>query len=107
MVAKRKTPKDERELPPAARKNPYALLSRDELDAALKEIDEQLGKLTVDSDERRTLKHERDLVSQGYLWQMVRQGKAYWAGGKPKGLDPLVEVTPGPPISDYVIEDRR
>jgi len=107
MVAKRKGRKDEHELPDAARDNPYALLSREQLDFQLARIDAELKPLQPDSEQRVALKHERSLVSQGYLWLMVRNGEASWAGGKPKGLDPLIEITPGPPISDYIIEDRR
>jgi hypothetical protein len=40
------------------------------------------------------------------LWRLVRRF-ALWAGGKPKGADPLIELTPGPDISDYINEDRR
>ena|SRR6476660_7994012 len=107
MVAKRKTRKDERELPPVALENPYALLSREELDAALADLDARLAQGSKATDEVEILKRERDLVSQGYGWMLVRQGKLLWEGGKPKGSHPPIEITPGPPISDYVIEDRR
>jgi hypothetical protein len=107
VVAKRKTHKNEVELPAAGRENPYAMLSREELDAKLAEIDAKLAQMPDESPQRETLKRERNLVSQGYGWLLVRQGFMSWEGGKPKGLDPLIEVTPGPPISDYIIEDRR
>jgi hypothetical protein len=107
MVARRKTRKDERELPPAARENPYALLSREELDAAWDEVVTQLLAISEGLPERQALEAERGLISQGYAWLMVREGIGRWGGGKPKGADPLIEITPGPPISDYIIEDRR
>jgi tetratricopeptide (TPR) repeat protein len=37
---------------------------------------------------------------------LTRKGLARWSGGKPKGTSPLIPITPGPDISDYVIEDR-
>ena len=107
MVAKRKARKDEVRLPPAARDNPYAMCSREELDAALKEVDAALAALPEDALQRTDLRATRTLVVQGYLWRMVRMGLATWAGGKPKGSTPPIPVTPGPYISDYVIEDRR
>lgn len=36
----------------------------------------------------------------------VQRGVAYWAGGKPKGMVPLV-VSRGKKVSDAVLEDRR
>ena len=48
---------------------------------------------------------ERDEVER-VLRNLVKSGFASWAGGKPKGSDPPIEITPGPPVSDYVIEDR-
>ena len=29
-----------------------------------------------------------------------------WSGGKPMGTEPPVPITPGRPVSDYVVEDR-
>ena len=106
MVAKRKTRKDERELPAVALENPYALLSREELDAAWTAVVAALATTPI-GQKRNELEAKKGLVSQGYAWLMVRQGVANWAGGKPKGADPPIEITPGPPISDYVVEDRR
>jgi prevent-host-death family protein len=36
----------------------------------------------------------------------IQQGVAYWAGGKPKGMMPLI-VSRGKKVSDAVLEDRR
>src|SRR5687767_11438455 len=107
MVARRKARKDERELPPAARENPYALLSREELDAAWNEVVAQLAAMPEGSPERVPLEAKQSLISQGYGWRMMRIGLGKWGGGKPQGANPLIEITPGPPISDYIIEDRR
>jgi len=107
VVAKRKTRKDEHELPPAALENPYALLSREELDAAWDEVQARLAALPDAPPERDGLSKRREQISDGYLWRMVRLGLLTWSGGKPKGSKNPVKVSPGPYISDYVIEDRR
>ncbi len=49
----------------------------------------------------------RRLVLQGHLRKLARRGFASWSGGKPKGSNPRIPITPGPPVSDYVIEDRQ
>jgi prevent-host-death family protein len=36
----------------------------------------------------------------------IQRGVAYWAGGKPKGMMPLI-VSRGKKVSDAVLEDRR
>jgi hypothetical protein len=107
VVAKRKGRKDEIELPPAARDNPYAYCSRKELDAALAEVDSDLETVSPEDPEHNRLELTRRMIFDGYAWRMVRLGLITWSGGKPKGSDPPIRVTPGPPISDYVIEDRR
>jgi len=40
------------------------------------------------------------------LEAMVRDGEAFWSGGKPKGSKKRVKIK-GRPISETVIEDRR
>ena len=45
-------------------------------------------------------------VLDAILRRLAKRGFASWSGGKPKGSDPLIEITPGPPISDYIHEDR-
>lgn len=45
-------------------------------------------------------------VKEAHLWRLVDQGIADWNGGHPKGSENPVELTPGPPVSDYVIQDR-
>jgi hypothetical protein len=95
------------ELPEAARKNPYATLTREELDAALSEIDEQLAALPEHAKTKRTkaLANRRQILD-GYLWLLVREGKAHWAGGKPKGSKHPVKLPPGVSASQYIIEER-
>jgi hypothetical protein len=107
MVAKRKPRKDERELPAVALENPYALLSREELDAAWEETKNRLLAAGIGTPEFVALEEKQGLISQGYAWLMVREGLGTWSGGKPKGTRRPVPVTPGPYVSDYIIEDRR
>ncbi len=38
-------------------------------------------------------------------WRLVREGKATWGGGKPKGASQRAHW-PGKPLSEIVIEDR-
>jgi len=48
----------------------------------------------------------REIVDRS-LRKLARTGFASWGGGKPKGSNPRIRITPGPPVSDYVIEDRQ
>jgi len=56
-----------------------------------------------DDDEVRELRRE---ILDMQLWDLVRRGVASWSGGKPTGSNPPIPITPGPPVSGYVIEDR-
>jgi hypothetical protein len=38
--------------------------------------------------------------------QLIADGRITWSGGRPQSVQP-VRVAPGPPLSDYVAEDRR
>lgn len=68
---------------------------------------ESLGYIqALASDEIRIELGPRALREAG-LWRMVDDGLANWSGGKPKGSTHPVKVSPGPPVSDYVIQDRR
>ena len=40
------------------------------------------------------------------LWELVRQGKVDWSGGRPQGLNPRIRIK-GKPLSQTVIEDRE
>jgi hypothetical protein len=95
------------ELPEAARKNPYAALTREELDAALRAIDAQIAYLTQAGEAKPAkLEKKRRQILDGYLWLLVREGKVSWAGGKPKGSNNPVKLTPGPSISEIIYEMR-
>jgi Flp pilus assembly protein TadD len=48
----------------------------------------------------------RHAALEALLWNLVDQGFASWSGGRPKGSDPPIEVTPGPPISDLIHQMR-
>ena len=39
--------------------------------------------------------------------RMVSEGRAQWAGGKPKGSPRRITLTSGPAIADTVLEDCR
>jgi hypothetical protein len=94
-------------LPEAALRNPYATASREELDAALREVDIKLAATSAeDVAQRKKMEKKRKQIVEGYLWLMVREGKAEWSGGKPKGSRHPARITPGSPISAYIIEDR-
>ena len=41
-----------------------------------------------------------------WAWRMVKEGKATWSGGKPRGLNPPLPGR-GKPTSQIVIENRR
>jgi len=53
-----------------------------------------------------TLESRRKELLEKRLSQLVNEGFATWSGGKPQGLRDPVDMTPGPYISDYVIQDR-
>jgi len=94
-------------LPEAALRNPYAAATREALDAAMREVDIKLAAISAeDVAQRKKTDKRRRQILEGYLWLMVREGKAEWSGGKPKGSKHPARITPGPPISDYIIEDR-
>ena len=48
----------------------------------------------------------RSTSGRSGLWELVRQGKADWNGGKPRGLRPLIKIK-GVPLSQTIIEDRE
>ena len=70
---------------------------------ALELIDRALNLRPADAD-LLTLRRET-LGAQ--LKHLAKKGFASWSGGKPKGSEPPIPVTPGRPVSDYVIEDRH
>ena len=46
-------------------------------------------------------------MKEAALWRLVDDGLAHWSGGKPKGSKRPVKLTPGPSISDLIIEERE
>jgi tetratricopeptide (TPR) repeat protein len=48
----------------------------------------------------------REIV-HAMLRRLVKKGFASWSGGKPKGSEPPIPITPGPPVSDLVHKYRR
>ncbi|HXG35960.1 MAG TPA: tetratricopeptide repeat protein [Dehalococcoidia bacterium] len=49
----------------------------------------------------------RRITLEQLLLDLVRRGIVSWRGGKPKGLDPPIVLTPGPTAAEIVIKDRR
>ena len=41
-----------------------------------------------------------------WAWNLVREGRAHWNGGKPAGSRARVRLEGGAKVSDAVIEDR-
>ena len=80
-----------------------ALVKLDKLREAHQDVDLAL-ELKPGLKEAKTFRRE---VLDMFIWRTVEAGYAHWDGSKPKGSNPPIEITPGPPISDYVIEDRR
>ena len=72
---------------------------------SLDEIDRALGE-ELDDLERIELRKLRTELVDHDLWTMVKAGAATWSGGKPKGSNPPIDVTPGPPISDFIHQMR-
>jgi len=60
--------------------------------------------LGSDDEGTRTIRAE---ILKELLRRLARRGVVSWRGGKPKGYDGPIELTPGPPISQYILEDRR
>jgi tetratricopeptide (TPR) repeat protein len=48
----------------------------------------------------------RQLILDEFLRRLSKRRVISWGGGKPKGSIPPIPITAGPPISDYVVEDR-
>jgi hypothetical protein len=49
----------------------------------------------------------RQQLIDAQLWALVDQGIATWSGGKPPLHKRVAKITPGPPLSDWIIENRR
>lgn len=80
-----------------------ALVRLDRLEDAVAALDRALN---LEPNDPETVSLRKQVVAE-LLRRLARKRVISWGGGKPKGSEPPVAVTPGPPISDYVIEDRR
>ena len=61
----------------------------------------------VRSEEEQIAEQTRHAELDAVLWRLAQEGFASWSGGKPKGSKHPAKLTPGPPISDYIIQDRE
>jgi tetratricopeptide (TPR) repeat protein len=73
----------------------------------LREALADLDRALLQRSDDQQLRASRKLVLDELMQSLEREGVLSWAGGKPTGSVPAVSITRGPPISDYVIEDRR
>ncbi len=80
-----------------------ALAALGQNNEALAAVNQALA-LRPDDAEAQAL--HRELLDK-VLRELVDKGFAHWSGGKPKGMKRPVKVTPGPPISDYIVEERE
>lgn len=92
---------------PVARFNrSWSLLRLGELDAALIDIDAVLEAVDESQQREQVLARRRQIIDAA-LWRLVDSGFASWNGEKPRGSKNPVKLSPGPPVSDYIIEERR
>jgi tetratricopeptide (TPR) repeat protein len=70
---------------------------------ALQDI-EALERRLPDNDD---VAQRRRQIVDASLRQLAESGVVLWSGQRAQGSRDPVPVTPGPPVSDYVIEDRR
>ena len=80
-----------------------ALAHMGRLEDALNTLDKALRKRGANPNVRAA----RATIVGEILRGLRRKGLITWAGGKPKGSEQPLALTPGPDVSDYVIEDRR
>lgn len=90
--------------------DPYTLANRGLALAHLGQSAEALTALDraieLQPDDQGLVSCRRKIVEE-LLRGLRRKGVVSWAGGKPTGSRPRIPITSGPPVSDYVIEDRR
>jgi tetratricopeptide (TPR) repeat protein len=81
----------------------YALDALDRCEDALEAFDHSLA-----LEDNPHITEARRAILDSYLWSLVRGGSASWSGGKPRGSKhPAKLLSGGPPVSDYIIEERR
>jgi len=86
-------------------KNPAMLRHKAFALVELSRIKEALA--TLEDLKHPTVDDARKKVLRFHLQKLAKSGFASWRGGKPTGSNPRIPITPGPPVSDYVIEDRQ
>jgi tetratricopeptide (TPR) repeat protein len=57
-------------------------------------------------EDSESVKKARRDVLDAILRKLARRGVISWRGGKPKGFDPKVELTDGPPLSEWILKNR-
>ena len=85
----------------------WSLLQVGELGLALEDIDAVLRELGDSGLQKEQVLIRRRQILDASLWNLVKSGFASWSGGKPEGSKNPIKITPGPPVSDYLIQDRR
>jgi hypothetical protein len=54
-----------------------------------------------------TITSLHQLLIDAQLWMLVASGFASWSGGTPELHEDGVQLAPGAPLSDWIIESRR
>ena len=49
----------------------------------------------------------RRALLDAHLKQLAKRGVISWSGGKPSGFKDRLELTDGPPLSEWIIQNRR
>ena len=89
-----------------ARLNLAAALARSRKHKEAVAAIDRAWEIARNDEDRQSLADLRQQIVEASLRKLVRRGIVSWSGDRPKGSDPPVPITPGPPVSDYVIEDR-
>lgn len=80
-----------------------ALIRTGRLDDARTELDQAI----LIYPRVRALRDLHRRVLDGYLERLVASGTAGWGGGHPGLPARRAHLSPGPPLSDWIIENRR
>ncbi len=91
------------DLPETLTNRALALAALARYEEALASVNAALA-LRPDDAEAQALHRE---VLEKRLKDLVAEGFARWSGGKPKGMKRPVKLKSGPPISDYIVEERE
>jgi tetratricopeptide (TPR) repeat protein len=78
------------------------------LGQALVDVDYVIAELpNKDSPQKQQAIARRRQVLDSNLRQLAKSGLISWSGGKPNEPTTTIELTPGPPISEWIISSRR